>query len=371
LVQAGERSAGLQQYRQHTAAIAKLCSIDPSTSSTIVALSATQAKHAQKLASLAQETARMQQLQESTHAEVEAHGALLQQHQAAQTAALANLEIKLNDSQAKIEAAVRMQSNIPLVQMSIDQAHCLCCALLPGIPLEYATFQANGTDGNRLTQYDEGDLFAIFGLEPIGLRHRLLYYVHHASPQLLEVDFAAEVAKLQAWLSQQDNVSPEHVELVGQAQFDMVTCHDLGIQELRIAGIPPAARKPLLMLLHDVPLESSSTAAGTGHPWSVTEQRVVLDRVLQENAELAGRLKQQGARAAKTVPDEYLCPITCEVMDDPVMAEDGHTYERAAIATWVASDGTSPITRQQMPNRLIPNKALKAGIARWSDETGQ
>eukprot|EP00468_Gymnochlora_sp_CCMP2014_P008557 CAMPEP_0167746948 /NCGR_PEP_ID=MMETSP0110_2-20121227/3999_1 /TAXON_ID=629695 /ORGANISM="Gymnochlora sp., Strain CCMP2014" /LENGTH=1524 /DNA_ID=CAMNT_0007631775 /DNA_START=213 /DNA_END=4784 /DNA_ORIENTATION=+ len=33
-------------------------------------------------------------------------------------------------------------------------------------------------------------------------------------------------------------------------------------------------------------------------------------------------------------PDAYLCPITTELMTDPVVAEDGKTYERSAIAMW-------------------------------------
>ena len=30
-------------------------------------------------------------------------------------------------------------------------------------------------------------------------------------------------------------------------------------------------------------------------------------------------------------PNEYLCPITCDLMEDPVLAADGHSYERSAI----------------------------------------
>ena len=73
--------------------------------------------------------------------------------------------------------------------------------------------------------------------------------------------------------------------------------------------------------------------------------------------------------AAATAPDEYLCPITCEVMEDPVMADDGQTYERAAIATWVAGHGTSPMTRQPMDDRFLSIRGLKAAIVRWQQET--
>ncbi|NEJ83202.1 hypothetical protein GR268_42755, partial [Rhizobium leguminosarum] len=35
--------------------------------------------------------------------------------------------------------------------------------------------------------------------------------------------------------------------------------------------------------------------------------------------------------AEEPIPDECFCPITQEIMEDPVIAQDGHTYERTAI----------------------------------------
>jgi len=57
----------------------------------------------------------------------------------------------------------------------------------------------------------------------------------------------------------------------------------------------------------------------------------------------------------------FQCPITGEKFRDPVVAEDGHTYERDAIVKWL-KDGneTSPNTRQPLNiNRLIPNLLVK------------
>jgi SUMO ligase MMS21 Smc5/6 complex component len=33
--------------------------------------------------------------------------------------------------------------------------------------------------------------------------------------------------------------------------------------------------------------------------------------------------------------DEIICPITLKIMEDPVIAADGHTYERSAIQEWI------------------------------------
>eukprot|EP00466_Bigelowiella_natans_P017965 jgi/Bigna1/74743/fgenesh1_pg.30_\ len=45
-----------------------------------------------------------------------------------------------------------------------------------------------------------------------------------------------------------------------------------------------------------------------------------------------------------TFPNEFLCPLTHEVLRDPVITKDGHTYERAAIELWLQRHDTSPLT---------------------------
>lgn len=59
----------------------------------------------------------------------------------------------------------------------------------------------------------------------------------------------------------------------------------------------------------------------------------------------------------------YLCPIDKQIMEDPVIAADGHTYERAAIQAWLAAHRTSPVTNAPLSdNKLIPNYTLKSWI---------
>eukprot|EP00210_Caulerpa_lentillifera_P006929 g6625.t1 len=58
--------------------------------------------------------------------------------------------------------------------------------------------------------------------------------------------------------------------------------------------------------------------------------------------------------------DCIYCPITFDVMRDPVIATDGHTYERKAIERWLRQKKESPITRQPISSSvLIPNLAIK------------
>lgn len=39
----------------------------------------------------------------------------------------------------------------------------------------------------------------------------------------------------------------------------------------------------------------------------------------------------------------FYCPITQELMTDPVVDPDGNSYERSAIEAWLKNNSTSPI----------------------------
>ncbi len=59
-----------------------------------------------------------------------------------------------------------------------------------------------------------------------------------------------------------------------------------------------------------------------------------------------------------------ICPITQELMEDPVVCADGHSYERAAITQWLLSRDTSPCTNTSLLHRnVVPNFALRNLIA--------
>lgn len=67
------------------------------------------------------------------------------------------------------------------------------------------------------------------------------------------------------------------------------------------------------------------------------------------------------------IPDHLLCPITSEMMADPVIAEDGHTYERAALMSWIERNPTSPMTREPIGQMVIPNRGIKAAIEEYKE----
>ncbi|KAA6344727.1 MAG: hypothetical protein EZS28_052220, partial [Streblomastix strix] len=58
----------------------------------------------------------------------------------------------------------------------------------------------------------------------------------------------------------------------------------------------------------------------------------------------------------------FICPITQEIIIDPVITEDGISYERQVIVNWLKVKKMSPITRQPTNGRQLPNIELKKQI---------
>ncbi|XP_065847828.1 U-box domain-containing protein 15 [Euphorbia lathyris] len=70
------------------------------------------------------------------------------------------------------------------------------------------------------------------------------------------------------------------------------------------------------------------------------------------------------------IPHEFLCPITLEIMRDPVIIASGQTYERDSIQKWfTSSHRTCPKTRQTLAHLSVAsNFALKNLIVQWCEE---
>eukprot|EP00746_Dinoflagellata_sp_MGD_P166006 gnl/MRDRNA2_/MRDRNA2_95617_c0_seq1.p1 gnl/MRDRNA2_/MRDRNA2_95617_c0~~gnl/MRDRNA2_/MRDRNA2_95617_c0_seq1.p1 ORF type:complete len:561 (+),score=108.39 gnl/MRDRNA2_/MRDRNA2_95617_c0_seq1:72-1754(+) len=72
--------------------------------------------------------------------------------------------------------------------------------------------------------------------------------------------------------------------------------------------------------------------------------------------------------AQNRVPSEFECPITSEIMEDPVICADGRSYERVAILKWLQTSNKSPMTGESLPHtNVIPNVNLKALIQDWRE----
>ncbi|CAG0891787.1 unnamed protein product [Cyprideis torosa] len=86
-------------------------------------------------------------------------------------------------------------------------------------------------------------------------------------------------------------------------------------------------------------------------------------RVLQEASRVARQAMMSKAEEG-FLPVEFFCPITHSIMSDPVVAEDGYSYERSALLHWLTQKPRSPLTNKPIGVAVLPNRTLKALIQR-------
>jgi len=75
------------------------------------------------------------------------------------------------------------------------------------------------------------------------------------------------------------------------------------------------------------------------------------------------------------IPQEVLniitCPISGEIMRNPVINSVGQTYDRTRIQQWLSrGNRTDPNTRQQITTTLIPNFSIKSLINSYIPQLG-
>jgi U-box domain len=74
-----------------------------------------------------------------------------------------------------------------------------------------------------------------------------------------------------------------------------------------------------------------------------------------------------------SIPSQFICPLTLDIMKDPLVSRHGQSYEREAIMSWLgAGNTTCPMTRK--PLRLvdlISNHRLKTQIECWKEANPQ
>ena len=107
-------------------------------------------------------------------------------------------------------------------------------------------------------------------------------------------------------------------------------------------------------LLHGEGWAGSEGGGGGGREWLISEDE--LEMLLSPEQDL-------------------LCSITGELFEEPVVTEDGHTYERMAIEEWITSQKlagrpvTSPLTNVKLKNtRLVQNLEVKSAAIKWCED---
>ncbi|XP_019171258.1 PREDICTED: U-box domain-containing protein 21-like [Ipomoea nil] len=81
--------------------------------------------------------------------------------------------------------------------------------------------------------------------------------------------------------------------------------------------------------------------------------------------------KNGGGGRELRIPSNFVCPISLDLMKDPVMLSTGITYDRDGIEAWLeAGNRTCPLTKQVLlaGSDPVPNHAIRQMIQDWCVE---
>ncbi|KAJ8559536.1 hypothetical protein K7X08_003594 [Anisodus acutangulus] len=152
------------------------------------------------------------------------------------------------------------------------------------------------------------------------------------------------------------------------------------VEKLQLSGIYDLTQESCA--LHEM-----VTATGEDPEKRIEKMSVILrkikDFVLTETPEIdsssreksstcSGQASIEATHKAPVIPDDFRCPISLELMKDPVIVSSGQTYERSSIEKWLeAGHSTCPKTQQVLTsNAVTPNYVLRSLIAQWCEVNG-
>jgi len=119
----------------------------------------------------------------------------------------------------------------------------------------------------------------------------------------------------------------------------------------------------------------------TGQPSSIIQAKEMVQRIIQQTPRLSAAnvnpvqfhppqvqpikfnkqhqyFTAQTQRQEPAVPihfdlDMLICPLSFELLEDPVTTPSGHTYSRCAIEDWITQKGTCPVTNRPLCSRQL------------------
>ena len=136
-------------------------------------------------------------------------------------------------------------------------------------------------------------------------------------------------------------------------------------KDLIALGLSIGARRKIIK-----GLEQNANAAKKAAVLQAAEKQMEAAALKQERDDLRIKnLREQVKRLGNILkPPELVCPISHELMCDPVFAADGHSYERADITEWLKGHNTSPLTGEALANtQLTPSHAMRGLVQRFVD----
>nr|XP_010933040.1 U-box domain-containing protein 4 [Elaeis guineensis] len=123
------------------------------------------------------------------------------------------------------------------------------------------------------------------------------------------------------------------------------------------------------LLMEAAALEKFKMKVGHGENHIEVEDIDHMIALITSMHECLVKIKQLHSINGVPIPADFCCPLSLELISDPVIVDSGQTYERAFIRKWLDQGfNVCPKTRQTLGNtNLVPNYTVKLLIANWCE----
>ena len=160
-------------------------------------------------------------------------------------------------------------------------------------------------------------------------------------------ELSADVSELLRRLGLDERVGP----IFAREQIDENALPFLTVEDLVEAGVADEDARKVV----------SAAAVPDAEPAAEPE-----DAAAEEPAPAA---EDPPVADSKQIPERLCCPISLELMVRPVIAADGHTYDRSSIEDWLArGNTTSPTTGAPLEHlHLADNHLVRSMVSEYQD----
>ena len=174
-------------------------------------------------------------------------------------------------------------------------------------------------------------------------------------------------------------VEIEFSHILGEICFRTIKCEQ-SHEEMEAQKVSLALQhEKLTTILQEIEEQKRKLEKLLQHQQSFVQKMESFERQKQEFIQQRHEFRQQKQeflqQQSKPKKDDKPLDIfydnifTLEVMDEPVVAADGFTYEKRCILEWFQKKRTSPTTGAVLiSTALIPNHSLKSQINQWKEE---
>ena len=130
--------------------------------------------------------------------------------------------------------------------------------------------------------------------------------------------------------------------------------------------IRKAKKLKYLMKLKDQEVKNTSLLARVQAEFSKVKDQATA-RVHYER--LQSILLPKLVHKKSDIPAYYFCPLTTQLLVDPVINEYGNTYEKKAYVSYTAANKKDPLTGKELDkNIMYDNIAVRAAIDHYLEE---